>query len=88
MGALWENFVISERIKKNSYEKNGYESFFWRLHTGAEIDYIEQQEGGRLLGVEIKSKEKNVRVPKSFIENYPDSQFRVVFPENSIDFLL
>jgi len=88
MCALWENFVVSERMKKNRYEKNGYESFFWRLHTGAEIDYIEQQEGGKLLGVEVKSRTKKVSAPRSFKENYPNSEFQVIYPENSVEFLV
>lgn len=88
MGALWENFLVSERLKKNAYEKNAYHSYFWRLHTGAEIDYIEEQDAGKLLGVEIKSRKKNVKPPKSFLENYPDSVFTTVYPENAVEFLV
>ena len=62
--------------------------FFWRLHTGAEIDYIEQQEGGKLLGVEVKSRTKEVSAPQSFKENYPNSEFQVIYPENSVEFLV
>lgn len=88
MGALWENFCVSERLKKNEYCKNAYNSFFWRLHSGAEIDYIEEQENGNILAVEIKSRKRKVTVPKSFIENYPNSTFQVIYPENSLEFLL
>ena len=58
VGMLWENFVIAERLKYNTYHKKFVSSYFWRTYTGAELDYVEEQKG-RLYGYEIKWK-KNV----------------------------
>ena len=44
-GALWENFLISERLKNNHYNKRYVNSYFWRTHDKAEIDYIEEEDG-------------------------------------------
>jgi uncharacterized protein len=44
-GALWENFLVSERVKANAYARRHANSFFWRVYSGAEIDYIEEREG-------------------------------------------
>lgn len=56
-GALWENFLISERIKKNNYENNLAKPYFWRTTQQQEIDYIEEI-AGQVKGYEIKWSEK------------------------------
>ncbi len=89
IGALWENFVVSERMKKNIYDRSGGQSFFWRLHSGSEIDYIEELNGGELSGYEIKyNARKKVKIPKSWQENYPKASFEVINQENILDFIL
>jgi len=76
-GALWENFLISERLKHNSYSGRFVNSYFWRTHDRAEIDYIEESEG--ILDVfEFKWKEQKVRFPASFLQAYPNHQTGVV----------
>ena len=87
IGALWENFIISERLKRNSYLRAHVNSFFWRTYTGAELDYVEQG-SGKLSGVEIKWENKKPKVPKSWKENYPDSEFKPVNKENYQDFVI
>jgi len=87
IGHLWENFVISERIKRNNYLRAHLNSFFWRTYTGAELDYVEQG-GGQLSGVEIKWGDKIVKAPKSWLENYLEADFKTINTKNYQDFVL
>lgn len=87
IGHLWENFIISERIKRNSYLRAHLNSFFWRTYTGAELDYVEEG-AGQLSGVEIKWGNKIVKAPKSWIENYKEAEFRTINLENYQEFVL
>ncbi|MDE6694048.1 MAG: ATP-binding protein [Muribaculaceae bacterium] len=87
MGALWENFLISERLKRNIYLASYAQLYFWRTHSQQEIDLIEEKDG-HLTAYEFKW---NIRakasVPKTFMEAYPSSSFHVITPENYHDFL-
>ena len=85
-GALWENFIISERIKRNSYKRNHVIQFFWRTYTGAELDYIEEGDG-KLSGFEIKWGDKVAKVPQSWTDNYSDAGFKTVNMENYLEFI-
>ena len=85
-GALWENFIISERIKRNSYKRNHIIQFFWRTYTGAELDYIEEGDG-KLFGFEIKWGEKDAKVPQSWIDNYSEAEFKTVNMKNYLEFI-
>lgn len=87
IGALWENFVISERIKRNTYKRAHVKSYFWRTYTGAELDYIEES-SGKLSGYEIKWRKKKSKPPKSWMETYKNADFEVTNSENYQDFLL
>ncbi|MDD4777492.1 MAG: ATP-binding protein [Fermentimonas sp.] len=80
-GALWENFLISERLKSNHYQSRFVNSYFWRTHDKAEIDYIEESDGV-LNAFEIKWKDKKVRFPNSFLEAYPNHSINVVNQTN------
>lgn len=83
-GALWENFLILERIKSNEYEGRHVSKFFWRTYDGAEIDYIEKY-ADSLDGYEFKwSKEKSA--PKSWFE-YPNATYKLINKENYKEFL-
>lgn len=87
-GALWENFIISERIKKNAYDMEYRNSWFWRTKSQAEIDYVEES-NGMITAYEFKWNPKaKYRIPRSFLDNYKDSTFSVISPENIEDFLL
>ncbi len=87
IGILWENYLIAERYKYNSYNQIYANKFFWRTQDQAEIDYIEEREG-YLNAYEIKWTPKNVRFPKSFQEAYPNNICKVLDKENYTDFLL
>ncbi len=83
-GALWENFLIVERMKTNAYEGRHVSRFFWRTYDGAEIDYIEKY-ADSLDGYEFKwSKERNA--PKTWFE-YPYATYKLINKENYKEFL-
>lgn len=87
-GPLFENFLISERIKLLNSHRHLANSYFWRTAQQQEVDYIEES-GGAFSAYEFKlSPRRKVRFPKSFLKGYPGSPPRVIHPENLQDFLL
>jgi predicted AAA+ superfamily ATPase len=88
VGFLWENFLVSERLKFNSYHLLNKNSFFWRTVNQQEIDLIEEY-GGQLHAYEFKwNTKKTVRLTKTFENAYPNSTFNVITPGNLHEFLL
>ncbi|MDR2963046.1 MAG: ATP-binding protein [Bacteroidales bacterium] len=86
-GALWENFMISERKKYREYNQIHANNYFWRTHAQQEIDYIEEKDG-MLYAYECKWNEKrSTKLPNSFAANYPDHQFLVVNRTNYLEFI-
>lgn len=86
-GALWENFVISERKKRNAYNQYFANAYFWRTSQQQEIDYIEEI-NGTLTAFEIKFNEKKrVRIPKTFTNTY-ETSVKVVNRSNFREFIL
>jgi predicted AAA+ superfamily ATPase len=85
-GPLWENFLISERIKHNAYSGDFASVYFWRLSTGAEIDYVEEKEGG-YFGYEFKWGDKQAKPPASWQAGYPASGFKTVNRNNYLSFI-
>jgi hypothetical protein len=87
-GALWENFLISERFKFLGNNELDVKSWFWRTTQQQEIDYIEEH-SGKLLAWEFKwNSKKEVRLSKTFNNAYPNTEFQVVTPENIQNFIL
>lgn len=87
VGALWENLMVSERVKRNSYLGDFAQLFFWRTHEQQEIDLVEEQDGVlRTFEFKWNDKVKGKR-PKSFFDTYPNSTYEVVTPENYWDFV-
>ncbi len=85
-GALWENFMMAERMKLLSYSQSLAKPYFWRTTTQQEVDYIETN-ADAVSAFEFKwASTKKAKLPKSFIEAYNPS-FRVVNQENFRDFL-
>lgn len=89
VGALWENFVVSERMKKLSYEYHICSSYFWRTQQQQEIDLLEEEDG-QLRAFEFKwsAKKKDVKAPDTFLKSYPDASFAVITPDNIEEILL
>ena len=87
VGALWENFLISERMKANHYNANYGKRYFWRTHAQQEIDYLEEY-GGHLYAYEFKWNPKaKARFPKTFLAAYPDASATIVSKDNFEAFL-
>jgi len=87
-GALWENFLVAERIKKLHYNEIWANSYFWRTKNQQEIDYVEERDG-KIYAFEFKwNANAKTKAPKLFSEKYPNSTFEVIHKENYEDFLL
>lgn len=88
-GALWENYLMSERQKKLHYENIWANCYFWRTTTQAEIDYIEE-EGGMIKAFEFKwnTTRKEPKPPSGFLQSYPGSTWKVITPANPEEFIL
>ena len=89
VGKLWENFLISERIKFIEYTNLRAKSHFWRTYTNVEIDYVEETEQ-KLFAYEFKynTHNKKYKVPKTWIDAYPNSEFKVISKDNFFDFII
>lgn len=87
-GALWENFLITERLKKISYQNLFRNRYFWRTKTQQEIDYIEEYDG-ILSTFELKFNENSkATLPLTFSQAYPNHRFNLVDLTNYLDFVL
>lgn len=88
-GALWENFIISERIKANQYSSRYANSYFWRTTTQQEIDYIEECDGQfSLFEMKWNPRRSNTKFPASFESAYDVKEKFVVTPEHWIEYLI
>jgi hypothetical protein len=86
-GALWENYLVSEKMKWNHYHHYYCNRYFWRTTQQQEIDYLEEQ-NGTLHAYEFKyADNKRARLPITFIKAYPDHTFKMISKENYIDFV-
>jgi predicted AAA+ superfamily ATPase len=88
IGSLWENYIISERIKLLNIQQGEVNSFFWRTTQQQEIDYIEKSTD-QILACEIKWNTKaKYKIPVTFSANYENVTSKIVSPENYEEFLL
>ena len=87
IGALWENFLIMERLKKQSYQAIYSNNYFWRTWQQHEVDFVEERDG-KLYAFEFKWGQKKTTPPKLWQETYPDATYTVITPENYRDFVL
>lgn len=86
-GKLWENYCISERLKKIKYSGETKNFYFWRTYDRKEIDFIEEQDGN-LHGYEIKWKSSRAKSSKLFLETYPDSSVEIINYDNYMNFIV
>ena len=88
IGRLWENFLFIERLKYRTYFGEYANAYFWRTYDQQEIDLVEER-GGKLFGYEFKwSSQKRVAAPTSWLTTYPEAEFKVITPDNYLDFIL
>ena len=89
VGALWENFFISERIKANQYARRFVNSYFWRTNQQQEIDYIEECDGQfSIFEMKWNPKRANTQFPSSFISTYNVKEKAIVTPNNWPEWVL
>lgn len=86
VGQLWENFLITERLKKNSYTNLSTNYYFWRTYDQKEVDLIEEN-SGKLFGFEMKWTNKKTKAPKLWLETYENAEYKEVNKDNYLDFV-
>jgi predicted AAA+ superfamily ATPase len=88
IGALWENFMISERVKYLEYNQKWVNSWFWRTTAQQEIDYIEEYDG-KTIAYEFKwNPKKKTSVSKVFTKAYPGAEIEIIHRDNFDKFLM
>ncbi|MBI1193288.1 MAG: AAA family ATPase [Bacteroidetes bacterium] len=86
-GVLWENYMISERIKFQNYHNVFSSNYFWRTYDQQEIDWVEEREG-QLFAYEFKwNAEKKPKTPVAWAQTYPEAEFRLIHPGNYADWV-
>ena len=87
-GALWENFIISERIKHNHYSGRYVNSYFWRTTQQQEIDYVEECDGQiSIFEMKWNPRRANTQFPSSFLTAYDVKEKAIVTPENWLEWV-
>ena len=86
-GALWENFLIIERIKAQLYQENLIQSWFWRSYTGAEVDYVEQIGANDLQAFEFKYGSANIKTSAASFQQTYHTDIQLINLENYPDFI-
>ncbi|MDE3213279.1 MAG: DUF4143 domain-containing protein, partial [Bacteroidota bacterium] len=86
-GPLWENYLLAERIKKQAYEGNPVQFYFWRSYNKQEVDLIES-DNGVIRAYEFKyTPGKKVKEPSGFAATYPQVDFKVISRDNYLDWI-
>ena len=87
VGALWENYLASERIKYQNYTQKTVSNYFWRTYDQQELDWLEE-ENGILRGYEFKWNEnRKAKIPGAFAKGYTEATFEVINKGNYLDFI-
>jgi len=87
-GALWENYLLSERLKQNAYHRLHREMYFWRTYDQQEIDLIEEDTDGTLQAFEFKwNYQKQPKAPAAFASAYPQATFSVINKDNYLQYI-
>jgi len=85
-GALWENFLISERVKQIEYKQSLAHTYFWRTKQQQEVDFVEEN-SEKIYGYEFKwNNRKKVKLPKTFVETY-NAESKVIDRKNFREFV-
>lgn len=86
VGQLWENFLVMERLKKQTYQEIYANNYFWRTWDQKEVDFIEEREG-RLYGYEFKWGTKIPKAPRDWLDTYENATFQVINQDNYLEFV-
>jgi predicted AAA+ superfamily ATPase len=86
IGQLWENFLISDRMKMNAFLDREYKGYFWRNYNQAEVDYVEVYKD-RMNAYEIKWKmDPKAKISRAFLNLYPDATTKILNQNNFMEF--
>jgi predicted AAA+ superfamily ATPase len=86
IGTLWENYMISERLKYQEYRRLSSNNYFWRTYDQQEIDWVEERDG-LLFGYEMKWKKDKTKIPPQWKKTYPEASFKVINQTNFMKWL-
>jgi len=86
IGAMWENYVVTERLKRNEYLRRHVSSYFWRTYDKKEIDLVEEEKEG-LAGFEVKWGAGPIAPPKDWTKAYPGASFEAINRENYLKYI-
>jgi len=86
IGALWENYLVMERIKKQNYLRIWSNNYFWRTYDQKEIDFVEERDG-KLFGYELTWGKAEKKAPKLWQKTYPDASFECINKDNYFTFI-
>lgn len=86
VGALFENYIVMERFKKQEYQNLFSNNYFWRTYSQQEIDLVEEKKG-KLFGYEV-SFNKTKKPPTEWVHNYPKAKYECITKENYLKFIL
>lgn len=86
IGALWENFIFMELFKQSVISESSDNYYFWRTHTGVEVDIVRESRG-KLTAIECKWRDQKAKIPKLWRETYLESDFITITKDNYLDYL-
>lgn len=86
IGQLWENYMISERLKYQEYRKISSNNYFWKTYEQQKIDWVEERDG-LLYGFEFKWKDSTSKIPSQWISAYPNASFEIINQTNFVTWL-
>ena len=86
VGALWENYLVVERIKRQNCLRQWSNNYFWRTYDQKEIDFVEERDG-KIFGYEFKWGKSDVKAPALWQKTYPDASFECINQNNYFSFI-
>jgi len=86
-GGVWENFIITERMKRNAYHEQKKNYYFWRTYSQKEIDFIEESHG-HMAAFEIKWSQTTQSGKSQFLKTYPGSSVELISRDSYLDFIV
>lgn len=88
VGELWENYLTSERIKKQHYQNFSKQNYFWRTYDQQELDWLET-EADSINAFEFKwNDKKKSKIPTAFAKAYPEASFEIINKSNYLEFIV
>jgi hypothetical protein len=85
IGALWENYLVMERLKKQHYTHLWSNNYFWRTYDQKELDWVEERDG-KLFGYEFKWNKKS-KPPKLWLDTYANASYECINQSNFSNFI-